>query len=947
MSSSFHPRSAINYYSDSGLSTPRNRTDKVGSSKNDATANSGNISKLSVSVRVRPVIYEDKQLANTIRNEPELCVHLKQDGQSIKLLQDKFHAKSFKVDRTFPSTSTQSEVYNHTLKPVVKDVIKGYNGTGIVYGQTASGKTYTMFGSQQRVGIAHHALEDLYQVVRELEDRHIVAKIFLSFYQIYLEQIYDLLADPVDFRVMPNPLAIRENNNSVYIENLKSIYCRDQQSAYEVIALGLRHRKVHSTNFNLQSSRSHAILEIQLDTEETNGPNGNQTEQFEEEKSHQNGNIVNNDDDDDFNFNAEEYMNRQKQVFTKHKILRRKLLLVDLAGSERIPIYRNTNKQQMKESSIINKSISALGNVITALCNNNWNSSSSGNNLDTMSVSQHIPYRDCKLTRVLASSLGGNSKTCIICTIGPCMYNYEETKSTLKFASRAKIVKKIVKKNPLTTIDVPIVTMPEVDQLPENGNFYSDNNTQDSRSSPRMSSNHSVGSVSTTSAKKLARPAPSTHYEDHFNSSSNPFIQSPPYQNNPGAVPGVSRIPSNSKIIVNSEFVGTRSPISLSRMNSLDSNLSNPRNTVSNPQEFYNDNLSNKYTTSGKVYNNLSNIVYEDDHPSSFYNNNIAEPPTILQPSQPNTFNVRDFIRACTIAHRLYTPQEHSQMISVDSSNRPTGSSHQSPMSNSSPQHSRIFNIQPISPPIHKSLDEFDAMNQLGVTMIDYESTPTHQSPDITVSHHHRQPQQIHQPNESKQSHSNQEEYPSSHDGYQSRLAGSIDGAKHSFHLQSPVMLLVENAPHLSTHSVHEDEHDNNSHTTSSAHTTPKHQQQQQSGRSKSIGSQTNIIAQQTNENIFSLDDFRSHHRPSTIEREVQANMEEFDGDDNINGETPLGSLRRQSASDSNYLKNEINDLLENRRELPSTKLHLMKIAQQNPALLVEELLRVKQEVSV
>lgn len=99
--------------------------------------------KINVCARLRPIISEDFQRANVVKREPEVCVHCHKDGQSIKLLQDSFHHKQYRVDHTLDASATQVDAYNTALKPVVYDVLKGYNGTALVYGPTASGTLFT------------------------------------------------------------------------------------------------------------------------------------------------------------------------------------------------------------------------------------------------------------------------------------------------------------------------------------------------------------------------------------------------------------------------------------------------------------------------------------------------------------------------------------------------------------------------------------------------------------------------------------------------------------------------------------------------------------------------------------------------------------------------------------------------------------------------------------
>jgi hypothetical protein len=363
-------------------------------------------SKILICARLRPTIPEDFQNANAIRNAPEICVHLKSDGQTVKLIQDRFHSRAFKVDHTFNPTISQTEVYNICLKPIVNDVLRGYNGTSLTYGQSSAGKSYTMFGNETKIGMAHFAISDIFDRVKEYEENGLVAKVFMSFYHIYVEQIYDLLTELPPSKSVPlSPLNIREDNHrGVYIENLNTYHIKDKNTANNLIAEGVMKRKVFDKNYNVKSSRSHTVLQVFIDLEEQNVP-----QTLNRSSSSEHTNLTNNS-------SLNEY------EIKKFIVRRRKLILVDLAGTERVSSHKNTSKQHVKESATINKSLVALGNCISALANQN--------------TEQHIPFRDSKLTRLLAETLSGNSRTCLIANISPCAYNYEDTYSTLKFAVR-------------------------------------------------------------------------------------------------------------------------------------------------------------------------------------------------------------------------------------------------------------------------------------------------------------------------------------------------------------------------------------------------------------------------------------------------------------------------------------------------------------------------------
>lgn len=378
--------------------------------------------RIHVCVRLRPLIAEDYRLAALPKNSPEICVHLKSDGQTVKLTKDHFSTKLIRLDRTFDATCSQQDVYQSSFKMIVDEVISGFNGTGLVYGQTGSGKSHTMFGSQGgEPGIVHLAICDIFDCTRAHTSKDLVANVYLSFYQLYLDQAVDLLVQPSDSqRTGSVKLSIREDTvRGAYVENLNEVLVADELKSMELLRRGLQHRHVQSTLYNIKSSRSHAILQIHVDLEETSCT----------------PTIA----------GREGVRGIDRQV----SIRRRTLTLVDLAGSERVNTYHSKSKAHLREAVAINKSISSLGNCIQALAQISHQQSDSthvegysynGHARKVFSRSSastiHVPYRDTKLTWLLAEPLGGNSKTCIIVNIGPCVYNYEDTKSTLEFATR-------------------------------------------------------------------------------------------------------------------------------------------------------------------------------------------------------------------------------------------------------------------------------------------------------------------------------------------------------------------------------------------------------------------------------------------------------------------------------------------------------------------------------
>jgi kinesin family protein 5 len=279
--------------------------------------------------------------------------------------------------------SRQKDVFDFSIRSTVDDILNGYNGTVFAYGQTGAGKSYTMMGTD----------------IVDDEGRGVIPRI--------VEQIFaSILSSPgtIEYTVRVSYMEIymerirdllapqndnlpihEEKNRGVYVKGLLEIYVSSVQEVYEVMKRGGSSRAVAATNMNQESSRSHSIFVITITQK-----------------------------------NVESGSAKSGQLF-----------LVDLAGSEKVG-KTGASGQTLEEAKKINKSLSALGMVI--------------NNL-TDGKSQHIPYRDSKLTRILQESLGGNSRTTLIINCSPSSYNDAETLSTLRFGMRAKAIKNKAKVN--------------------------------------------------------------------------------------------------------------------------------------------------------------------------------------------------------------------------------------------------------------------------------------------------------------------------------------------------------------------------------------------------------------------------------------------------------------------------------------------------------------------
>lgn len=287
--------------------------------------------------------------------------------------------KQYTFDAVYDCNSKQVDLYDETFRPLVDSVLMGFNGTIFAYGQTGTGKTYTMegvFNHPECRGVIPNSFEHIFSHIARSHNQQYLVR--ASYLEIYQEEIRDLISKDQSKR-----LELKERpDTGIYVKDLSSFVCKSIKEIEHVMTVGNQNRSVGATNMNLHSSRSHAIFIVTVEHSDL-GPDG------------------------------------------KHHIRVGKLNLVDLAGSER-QAKTGTSGDRQKEAIKINLSLSALGNVISALVDGK---------------SSHVPYRDSKLTRLLQDSLGGNAKTIMVANIGPASYNYEETLTTLRYANRAKNIR--------------------------------------------------------------------------------------------------------------------------------------------------------------------------------------------------------------------------------------------------------------------------------------------------------------------------------------------------------------------------------------------------------------------------------------------------------------------------------------------------------------------------
>ncbi|KAG7202940.1 hypothetical protein KM043_010081 [Ampulex compressa] len=335
---------------------------------------------IQVFVRVRPINSNEKNgkssIAVDVLSNKEVTVQERP--------QDKL-SKKFIFDRVFGPTSKQIDVYKAVVSPLLEEVLAGYNCTVFAYGQTGTGKTFTMEGSSNdpalhwqsdtAAGMIPRSLSHLFDELRLLEAQEYTVRV--SFLELYNEELFDLLSANDD----ASKIRLYEDaakKGAVIIHGLEEVTVHNKSEVYKILEKGSERRQTAATLMNAHSSRSHTVFSITVHIKE---------------------NTV----------DGEELLKTGK------------LNLVDLAGSENVGRSGAVDRRA-REAGSINQSLLTLGRVITAL----------------VERAPHIPYRESKLTRLLQESLGGRTKTSIIATISPASINLEETLSTLDYAYRAK-----------------------------------------------------------------------------------------------------------------------------------------------------------------------------------------------------------------------------------------------------------------------------------------------------------------------------------------------------------------------------------------------------------------------------------------------------------------------------------------------------------------------------
>lgn len=341
-----------------------------------------------VLLRCRPLSDDEARVNTPVviscnENRREVC--------AVQNIANKQIDRTFAFDRVFGPNSQQADLYNQAISPIVNEVLEGYNCTIFAYGQTGTGKTYTMEGGARKkngefptdAGVIPRAVRQIFDILAAQSAEYTMKVTFL---ELYNEEITDLLAFEETPKFVDDkskkPIALMEDGKGgILVRGLEEEIVCTANEIYKILEKGSAKRRTAETLLNKQSSRSHSIFSITVHIKE-------------------------------YTIEGEEMIKCGK------------LNLVDLAGSENIS-RSGARDGRAREAGEINKSLLTLGRVINALVEH----------------SGHVPYRDSKLTRLLRDSLGGKTKTCIIATVSPSVHCLEETLSTLDYAHRAKNIK--------------------------------------------------------------------------------------------------------------------------------------------------------------------------------------------------------------------------------------------------------------------------------------------------------------------------------------------------------------------------------------------------------------------------------------------------------------------------------------------------------------------------
>ncbi|KAL1405450.1 tubulin-dependent ATPase kip3 [Vanrija albida] len=311
----------------------------------------------------------------------------------------RYKNRRYVFDHVFKMEATQEQVYQNTAKPLLDGVLKGYNATVFAYGATGCGKTHTISGHAEDPGVIVRTMSDLFELIEESKDQY-ETQLEVLMVEIYNETIRDLLHEEWPAPTPAGGLKLLENEKErVTIAEVTIHTPKSVDDVMRLVLLGNERRSTSFTESNSVSSRSHAVLQINV-SRKSKSP--------------------------DVDMDNDAVLQDSSSAT---------LSIIDLAGSERAAATRNMG-DRMKEGANINKSLLALSSCISALCGAQRNGSK-----------PHVPYRNSKLTRLLKFSLGGNCRTVMIVCVSPSSKDMEDTSNTLVWADRAKSVKMTVSRN--------------------------------------------------------------------------------------------------------------------------------------------------------------------------------------------------------------------------------------------------------------------------------------------------------------------------------------------------------------------------------------------------------------------------------------------------------------------------------------------------------------------
>jgi len=367
-----------------------------------------------VAVRVRPLLKHDKEQREVVSvssdgGAPSVTVvdpdkAFPGKKQEIDYLRaDYVRERAYEFDHVYGPGDDTGRVFREAVRPMVDVVLEGVNVTIFAYGQTGSGKTHTMLGHRGETGVMRLTLAEMFGKAKG------ACRFLVSFVELYNEEIRDLLLDaPIRAHVDhggQGGLDLREDPvRGPCIAGVTEVAANEVDEVMSLLAAGNGRRTQESTRANSESSRSHAVLQIAIES-------------------------------------SDKVPSRKREGQVVKVKRTSKLSMIDLAGSERAAETRNSGAR-LQEGARINRSLLALGNVINALRKANGGGPS------------YVNFRDSKLTRLLKDSLGGNCRTLMLAHVGPSSSSFEETLNTLKYAHRARAIKNSVKEN-LRKIDKP------------------------------------------------------------------------------------------------------------------------------------------------------------------------------------------------------------------------------------------------------------------------------------------------------------------------------------------------------------------------------------------------------------------------------------------------------------------------------------------------------------